>query len=110
MAETSEVIDSAVLDGIRAAVHSVKGPAVAAEEITESTGLWASESPGAPSLYLDSLDLLELVVFIENEYSWTIEEDQIDAAGWQTVGDLAIALTRSARGNGPADGADSREA
>jgi hypothetical protein len=88
-------IDPAVLDVIRAAVKAVKGPAVGTAEITATTGLWASEDPGAPSLYLDSLDLLEIVVFVETEHGWTIAEDQIDAAAWQTVGDLAAVLTRA---------------
>jgi len=97
MAEIAREIDAAVLDGIREAAIRVKGPAVAGGEITPATGLWSSETPGASSLYLDSLDLLELVVFIEDEYGWTIAEDQIDAAAWQTVGDLATVLTAAAR-------------
>jgi acyl carrier protein len=109
MTKKPEATNSAVLDAIRMAAHDVKGSFIAAEDITESTGLWSSESSGAPSLYLDSLDLLELVVFIENEYGWAIEDDQIDPAGWQTVGDLATVLTRAGRQNGSADGDNGRE-
>ncbi len=98
-------IDPAVLDVIRAAVRFVKGPAVGTQEITAATGLWSSEDPSAPSLYLDSLDLLEIVVFVETEHGWTIEEDQIDAAAWQTVGDLAAVLTGARMGE-RADDAD----
>jgi hypothetical protein len=105
MTEAPQAIDPAVLEVIRTAVRAVKGPTVGTAEITPATGLWSSEDPDAHSLYLDSLDLLEIVVFIETERGWTIEEDQIDAAGWQTVGDLATTLTR-ARVSEPAAGND----
>jgi acyl carrier protein len=80
--------NSAVLDAVKIGIESVKGATVAAVDITDSTGLWASEDPDQPCLYLDSLDLLELVVFLEQEYGWEIDEELIDAGGWSTVGDL----------------------
>ena len=79
--------NSAILDAIKVGIESVKG-AAATVDITDSTGLWASEDPNQPCLYFDSLDLLELVVFLEQEYGWEIDEEQIDAGGWRTIGDL----------------------
>jgi hypothetical protein len=99
MANT-ETIHSTVLEAIERAVQAVKGPAVASIPITESTGLWGSEGADQPALYFDSLDLLELVVFLEDEYGWVIPEERIDAEGWRTVGDLAAVLTEIASGTG----------
>jgi acyl carrier protein len=102
MTET-ETIHAAVLEAIKLGISSVKGPAAATLTIAESTGLWASEDPDQPSLYFDSLDLLELVVFLEDEYGWVIPEEQIDAEGWRTVGDLASVLTEIASATGQGD-------
>jgi acyl carrier protein len=95
--------NSAILDAIKVGIESVKGTTVAAVDITDSTGLWASEDPDQPCLYFDSLDLLELVVFLEREYGWKIDEEQIDAGGWRTIGDLTSVVAGIAGDLGTGD-------
>jgi acyl carrier protein len=82
----------AVLDAIKLGIRTVKGPVVAETEITAETCFWASEDP-RPCLDFDSLDLLELIIFLESEMGWQIPEHEI-GAGWVTVGDLAVVVMR----------------
>lgn len=82
-----------VLDGVRLGVRTVKGVIVAETEIAAETPFWAGEGPG-PCLDFDSLDLLELVIFLETELGWQIPEEEI-GVGWLTVGDLAAAVMRA---------------
>lgn len=98
--ETALVVTTgSVVDAIGAGIHSVKGAGPTNEEITESTCFWLGDDPDQPCLAFDSLDLLELIVFLEEEFGWSIPEDQIDAAEWRTVGDLASVVVRALHGD-----------
>jgi acyl carrier protein len=81
-----------VLNAIRFGVEKIQGAAVAGREVTASTGLWVAEATDQLCLDFDSLDLLNLIVFLEEEFGWRIAEEQIDAESWQTVGDLATVI------------------
>jgi acyl carrier protein len=87
----------AVVDGIRIGVSRTKGVALAAEDITASTPLWSADELGQPCLALDSLDVLELIVFLEDEYGWDLPESAIDAHDCNTVGDLATRVIEHLR-------------
>jgi acyl carrier protein len=71
-----------IVDGIRTGLRRVQGT-----DVTETTVLW----PGT----LDSLDLLELLVFLEDEFGWRLPEDAIDSQESHTVGDLATLVLRT---------------
>ncbi len=77
-----------VVEAIRLGVHQVIGPEVELAEITEDTCFWLA-GPDEYCVDFDSLDLLELVLFLEEEYGWVIDEERIGSEGWRTVGDLA---------------------
>jgi acyl carrier protein len=85
---------AAVIERIRAGVCSVKGD-LAGEMVTDEACFWLAADRGEPCLAFDSLDLLELLVFLEEEFGWSIPEEQLDAAGWRTVGDLAALVMRN---------------
>ncbi|WP_173160178.1 acyl carrier protein [Phytohabitans suffuscus] len=88
----------AVVDGIRVGVSRAKGVALAPEDITDSTPLWSADELGQPCLALDSLDVLELIVFLEDEYGWDLPESSIDAYDCKSVGDLATMVIEHMRG------------
>lgn len=86
-----------VLEAIRSGVRKVKGTSLTDEDISDTTRLWPGVNPDELSLGFDSLDLLELVVALEEEFGWAVPEEKIDAEDLQTVGDLvalAIAALR----------------
>jgi acyl carrier protein len=90
---------SDVLSAIRLGISKIKGATDVSQEVTASTGLWVTEDSDQPCLDLDSLDLLNLIVLLEEEFGWRIAEEQIDAENWRTVGDLATVLIGIAREN-----------
>lgn len=87
-----------VVDGIRSGVLRAKGVRLAKEDITAATALWPGEDPHQPCLSLDSIDFLELVVFLEEEYGWVIPETAIDVHECKTVGDVATLVLAHVRG------------
>ena len=101
MTNLPELTYSGVFEVIRRGICSIKGDADAAQDITDTTSLWAGENDAQQCLNFDSLDLLELVVFLERECGWAIPEEQIDAGGWHTVGDLASVVLSVAREPNP---------
>ena len=101
MTHLSDLMYAAVFEAIRRGIRHVKGDDYAVLDITDMTSLWAGDTEDQPCLNLDSLDLLELVVFLERECGWSIPEEQIDAGGWHTVGDLASVVLSVARGVNP---------
>jgi acyl carrier protein len=93
-----------VIDGIRAGIRQAKGAALSGADITDATPFWFSPDAERPSLSFDSLDFLELVVFLEEEFGWYVPEEQIDVNECRTVGDLAaLVLKACADGPGVAD-------
>jgi acyl carrier protein len=88
----------AVVEAIRTGVREVKGAGVDAREITAATSFWMAAEAGGPCLDFDSLDLVELLVFLEERYGWELSEEQIDADEWRTVGDLAALVVEHVRG------------
>jgi acyl carrier protein len=86
--QTVPLVYDAVLDGIRTGVLRAKGVRLTEQQITAETPLWPSGDPDQPCLSLDSLDFLELVVFLEENYGWVIPETAIDVHECKTVGDL----------------------
>jgi acyl carrier protein len=90
--EPEELTYAAAIDAIRLGVASVREPDAPSQEVTNSTAFWAGEDPDEPCLGFDSLDLLELVIFLEERFGWEIPEERIDAQGWRTVGDLAAVM------------------
>ena len=78
-----------VIDGIRAGIRQAKGAALSGADITDATPFWFSPDAERPSLSFDSLDFLELVVFLEEEFGWYVPEEQIDVNECRTIGDLA---------------------
>jgi hypothetical protein len=81
------------VDAVRQGVVEVKGSDLTVEKIAEHTALWPGGGDEShPCLDLDSLDLLELVVFLEGSVGVEIGEERIDAEGWRTVGDVAAVL------------------
>lgn len=86
---SSLTLDSA-LEAIRTAIlQRAKGVGLSETEIDNSTALWATEDPNQPCLSLDSLDFLEIVVYLEDKFGWVIPEEAIDIQDCKTVGDLA---------------------
>ena len=83
-----------VVDRIRIGILRGKGVSLPAEDITAATGFWAGAEANQPCLYLDSIDFLELVVFLEQEYGWTVPEVAIDIHDLRTVGDLATLVMK----------------
>lgn len=81
-----------LVDAIRRGVVDVKGAEVASAEITEDTCFWWPTGPEDHCLDFDSLDLLDLVLFVEEDLGWRVPDDEIDAQGWRTVGDLVDML------------------
>jgi hypothetical protein len=81
-----------VVDCIRTGVLRAKGVRLPPEEITESTAFWPGGDPNEACLYFDSLDFLELVVFLEQEYGWVVPETAIDVQDCRTVGSLATVV------------------
>lgn len=96
--EVLPVTRESVVDAIRVGVRRAKGVALAADEITDSTLLWPAGDADQPCLALDSLDFLELVVFLEEEYGWVLPESAIDVHDCKTVGDLAAMVLEHLRG------------
>ncbi|WP_372492457.1 acyl carrier protein [Actinomadura litoris] len=85
----------AVVDGIRVAVRNVKGGARAGETVLESTCFWPTADPGQHSLAFDSLDFLELVVYLEDHNEWYVPEEMLDFEECQTVADLANLIVKA---------------
>ena len=83
-----------VVDRIRAAALRAKGVRLAPEEISESTSFWPGGDPNEKCLYFDSLDFLELVVFLEEQYGWVVPEEAIDIQDCRTVGGLAEVIVK----------------
>jgi acyl carrier protein len=98
METSAELSRQEIVDGVRLGVRKVKGAALAAQ-VDEHTMIWPdAQLPGA-SLAFDSLDLLEIVVFLEEEFGWRIPDEDIDAVECQTIGDLVTLVQRSAARN-----------
>jgi len=98
--QPQELTHAAAVDAIRLGVDSVRGPDAAPQEVTAATAFWVGEDPDGPCLGFDSLDLLELVIFLEERFGWEIPEERIDAQGWRTVGDLATVVIEIAPTSG----------
>jgi len=81
-----------VVDRIRTGALRAKGVRLAPEDITESTAFWPDGDLNETCLYFDSLDFLELVVFLEQEYGWVVPETAIDIQDCRTVGGLATVV------------------
>lgn len=88
-----------VLDAIRAGIRIAKSVPLTDEEITPSTYFWLTDSPDQSCLSLDSVDFLRLIVFLEEEYGWSIPETDIDASECRTVGDMASLVIKHVRGD-----------
>ncbi|KPI04861.1 acyl carrier protein familyprotein [Actinobacteria bacterium OK074] len=86
---------NAALDGIRTGISRMKRVSGAAGAMTDDTPLWRTEGPERPGLSLDSLDFLELIVFLEEEYGWSVPESRMDLGECRTVGDLAKMVAES---------------
>src|SRR4051794_1799377 len=84
----------AVVDAIRMGVRRIKGAGFA-DDIDEATTLWPADEAAEPGLAFDSLDLLEVIVFLEDELGWRIPDEEVDAMECRTVGDLAGLVLRS---------------
>ncbi len=91
------VYDSVVC-GIRTGVLRAKGVRLAESDITDATAFWPGADPAQTCLSFDSIDFLELVVFLEENYGWAIPESAIDVHDCQTVGDLATIVIKHVRG------------
>jgi acyl carrier protein len=76
--------------------HAKRDSTLVERNLTASTHLWPTGDPSQPSLALDSLDFLELVVFLEEQFGWLIPESQLDASECSTVGDLVALIIGSA--------------
>jgi acyl carrier protein len=98
MDATPAVSYVSVIDAIRAGLSRVRGTGLLDEDLTEHTRLWPAVDRDHPTLALDSLDLLELVVFLEDQFGWAIPDDMIDVPDCQTVGDLAGLVMRTVNG------------
>ncbi len=61
----------------------------------------ADSDSGQPSLSLDSIDFLELVLFLEEEHGWVIPEAAIDVQDCRTVGDVATLVLEHVHGATP---------
>jgi hypothetical protein len=83
-----------VLDRIRTGALRAKGVRLAPEDITESTAFWPGGDLNEKCLSFDSLDFLELVVFLEEEYGWVVPETAIDIQDCRTVGGLAMVVMK----------------
>jgi acyl carrier protein len=76
------------LDAVVDALHHVLGETTSAEPLTEETGLFGS----LPEL--DSLSLVELITVLEERFGFDIDEDDITAEVFETVGSLAHYVAR----------------
>jgi acyl carrier protein len=94
---TSTVSYHSAVDGVRAGIQSVKGSSVSTLEITEDTCLW-NKVDGEQCVDLDSLDLLHLIIYLEEEFGWIIGDDKLDASEWRTVGELAVMVIQTTGG------------
>jgi acyl carrier protein len=88
------LIYDVVVDRIRIGALRGKGVRLAPEDITESTAFWPGDNLNETCLYFDSLDFLELVVFLEEEYGWVVPETAIDIQDCRTVGGLAMVVLK----------------
>ncbi|NBE92572.1 MULTISPECIES: acyl carrier protein [unclassified Nonomuraea] len=96
MGSTALTYDS-VIDKIRTGIERANSTGLSGQDITPETTFWANETTAQTCLWFDSLDFLELVVYLEEELGHRVPEDQIDIDECQTVGDLAslvIAISR----------------
>lgn len=98
MDDTTLLTYDTAVERIVTGIRKTKGAAVADERIGPDTAFWLGGDPDQLSLAFDSLDFLELIVFLEQEYGWTVPEGQLDAEGCRTVGDLAGIVLATAGG------------
>ncbi len=91
---TQTVRQEAIFDAIAAAVAKIRGPQdpVTGVAIGDSTLLWGYEDSGPDCLDLDSLEVLEVVLELEDSLGLTLD-DEADLSSISTVGDLARGLT-----------------
>lgn len=76
-------IESAISDGI---VQVTEGR-IAPEQITPEVSLIEPEAPGADCLDLDSLEMLDLVIFVEKRFDTDLI-DRVQGVDLRTVSDL----------------------
>lgn len=96
--ESISLTHDSVVDSVRAGIRRAKAVSLDDGEITESTAFWGAGEPGRPGLAFDSLDFLELVVFLEEQFGWSIPDTEIDVNECQTVGDLASLIIKHLHG------------
>jgi len=83
-APTRDQVLKTIADGLM----SAKSVHLPREDITADLALWSSDDPDVPCVAMDSIDFLELVLFLEEKCGWTIPEKAIDIYECKTVGDL----------------------
>ncbi len=66
--------------------------------ITASTRLWAGPNDASDdaiaALDLDSLDLINFLVWLEDDFGVALPAEEIDLGGWSTIADLFAAIDR----------------
>lgn len=82
-----------VLNGIRVVVRSMKGSGLSDEDLGEDTAFWPTGDTTGLSLGFDSMDFLELVVRLDEDYGWHIPEEDIDAGRCKTLGELTALVS-----------------
>jgi acyl carrier protein len=78
-----DIINTATLDGVRHVVVETLGLQDRSSTITEGTLLFGSMAE------LDSLALVELITALENHFDFQMEEADITAEVFESVGSLA---------------------
>lgn len=79
-----------MIAAVKVAVVKIKGDAIRFDRLSPETTLWDADD-GVYSVALDSLDMLDLVLMLEDEYGANIL-DSFDPANIRTIGDLASSL------------------
>lgn len=65
--------------------------------ITRESALFYSDDPGRPVLGLDSMEALELIAVLEQEFGVDLADTDIRIADLRTVGDVADAMSGTLR-------------
>lgn len=76
-----------IFAAVKEAIESVLGPRYKGDPITQETVLFSASPTGDPGLDLDSLDALDLVSMLEQQYGKEIPAET-DVAQLSTVGDI----------------------